>query len=102
MKIVIPKWYDLHAHFRQDEVLAFTVRDHVAMGCVGILAMPNTKPPVAKVFEGDPLDCWSVERYRQQLMEASEGAFNDVIVALYLTADTTPAMIANGAEAGTC
>lgn len=97
----MPKWYDLHTHFRQDDTVLATVKDHVAMGCVGALAMPNTKPPVGKVFEGDDVaDYKSVEQYRAEIMAASNGAFKEVIVPLYITKDTTHEMIEKGAKAG--
>lgn len=100
MKIKLPKWYDLHAHFRQDALLPFMVADHLKMGCAGILAMPNTKPPVAKVFRADPLPCWSIEDYRALIEDAGGAAFSEIIVPLYLTRDTTAAMIEKGAESG--
>jgi dihydroorotase len=92
-QIELPQWYDLHTHFRQDDVLPATVADHVAMGCAGALAMPNTKPPLT--FPA------MVRDYRQQVLNAANGAFLDVIVPLYLNADTTPAMIAQGVKDGT-
>lgn len=76
------------------------IQAHLAMGCAGVLAMPNTKPPVAKVFDTDPGDGWSIESYRAQLMKAGADAFEHVITPLYLTRETTPAMIAAGANAG--
>jgi dihydroorotase len=98
--IQIPKWFDLHAHFRQGEMMARLIADHLKMGCAGILAMPNTKPPVAKVFKDDALAYWSIEEYRDQLMAAGADAFDTVITPLYLTKDTTPQMIEQGAKAG--
>lgn len=100
MRIELPKWYDLHAHFRQDELVEPLVRDHVKMGCVGILAMPNTKPPVAKVLKSDPLPYWSIETYKAQLEAAGQGDIKEVIVPLYITKDTTPEMIEEGAKSG--
>jgi dihydroorotase len=101
IRFTLPKWYDLHTHFRQDETLSATVKDHVAMHCAGALAMPNTKPPIGKVFEADEVANYkSVEAYRAEVMEAAGGAFDEVIVPLYLTSDTTPDMIEAGAKAG--
>ncbi|PJB73775.1 MAG: dihydroorotase [Alphaproteobacteria bacterium CG_4_9_14_3_um_filter_47_13] len=100
MKIKLPKWYDLHAHFRQGDIMPFMIKDHLAMGCAGILAMPNTKPPVAKVFKKYPLPYWSIEDYLEQLRQAGGHAFEDIIVPLYLTKDTTAAMIEDGAKSG--
>lgn len=100
-QFTLPHWYDLHTHFRQDETVLACVQDHVAMGCIGALAMPNTKPPVGKVFEKDAVaDYMSVEKYRSDIMAASGGAFKDVIVPLYLTKDTTAEMIEKGAASG--
>ncbi|MGB4058091.1 MAG: hypothetical protein WBK77_08420 [Alphaproteobacteria bacterium] len=96
----LPKWYDLHAHFRQAELIKPLIADHLAMGCAGILAMPNTKPPVAKVFKKDPAECWSIEEYAEMLKNAGGDRFGSVIVPLYLTAATTPAMIEEGARIG--
>jgi len=100
MHLELPKWYDLHAHFRQDDLIKPLVQNHVAMGCVGILAMPNTKPPVAKIFKNDALPYWSVEEYKEKLTDAADGALSEVIVPLYLTKDTTPDMIEEGAKSG--
>jgi dihydroorotase len=100
MKLVLPKWYDLHVHVRQGANLKAYVEAQIAMGCAGILAMPNTKPPVGKIFESDPLPYWSIETYLKTVKDAASGAFDDVIVPLYLTKDTTPAMIEAGAQSG--
>jgi dihydroorotase len=103
LSLTLPKWYDLHAHFRQgDALISALLKDHAAMGCAGLLAMPNTKPPLAKVHDNDDGDCWSIEGYKTQLIELSNGAFdtNSVIVPLYLTQNTTPEMIEAGAKSG--
>lgn len=99
-KITLPKWYDLHAHFRQGDIIPRLISDHLSMGCAGILAMPNTKPPVGKIYRDDPLPYWSIEEYREMLMEAGADAFDAVITPLYLTKDTTPDMIELGAKSG--
>jgi dihydroorotase len=96
----LPRWYDLHAHFRQGDIIPYLIKDHLAMGCAGILAMPNTKPPVSKVLKSDPADGWSIEEYLEMLRRAGGDAFDDIIVPLYLTAATTPAMITAGAKSG--
>ncbi len=70
------------------------------MGCAGILAMPNTKPPVAKVLKSDAGADWSIEEYLSQLRAAGGDKFSDIIVPLYLSANTTPQMIAQGAASG--
>lgn len=100
MKLTLPKWYDLHVHLRQDDLVAPLVAAQIEMGCCGFLAMPNTKPPLAKVFKDDPLEYWCVEGYVDLLKSLSGEALQDVIVPLYLTKDTTPKMIENGAKAG--
>ncbi len=100
MKLELPRWYDLHAHFRQGPMMPGLIADHIKMGCAGILAMPNTKPPVAKVLKADAGDCWSIEEYSDMLFAAGADAFDDVIIPLYLTGNTTPAMIEAGAKSG--
>lgn len=100
IQVILPKWYDLHTHFRQGEAVSGYISDHLAMGCVGALAMPNTKPPVAVVFENDEGEYWSIERYRRDLLDAGAAAFDAFITPLYLTKDTTPEMIEKGAAAG--
>ncbi len=100
MRLVLPKWYDLHVHFRQGAVMEDYIKAHLSMGCAGVLAMPNTKPPVAKIFEADLLPYWSIEAYRDMLLKAGGDGFSALIVPLYLTRDTTPAMIEAGARSG--
>lgn len=100
MKLELPKWYDLHAHFRQGDIMPHLIKDHLAMGCAGILAMPNTKPPVGKINDSDGGDYWSLEAYLEMLMRAGADQFKTVIVPLYLTQDTTPEMIERGAKTG--
>ena len=72
---------------------------HLKMGCAGVLAMPNTRPPVARVT-GDTDEVWSIEQYRGMLEDAGADGFEKVIVPLYLTRATTPAMVAQGRAAG--
>lgn len=100
MQLTLPKWYDLHAHFRQGDIIPTLIKDHLAMGCAGMLAMPNTQPPVGKIFKNDDLPYWSIEEYRVMLIEAGADAFDNFITPLYLTQDTTTEMIEKGAEAG--
>lgn len=100
MKIILPRWYDLHTHIRQDELMSPVMASQIAMGCVGILAMPNTKPPVAKVLKSDPLPYWSIQEYLEMLKKAGGDQLQDIIVPLYLTKDTTPQMIEAGAKSG--
>ncbi len=100
MRLVLPKWFDLHAHFRQGPNMARYLADHRAMGCAGVLAMPNTKPPVATLSGPGSDRVWSIESYRADLLAAGADAFEQVIVPLYLTRETTPEMIAAGAASG--
>ncbi len=100
-EFTLPKWYDLHTHFRQGEVLSSYIMAHIDMGCAGALAMPNTKPPTAVVFEKDENgEYWSIERYMRDLCAAGADKFQELIVPLYLTKDTTPDMIEKGAASG--
>ncbi|MEO0414236.1 MAG: hypothetical protein AAF226_04690, partial [Verrucomicrobiota bacterium] len=100
MKLTLPKWFDLHTHFRQGENVPLYVSDHVAMGCAGALAMPNTLPPVAKVSGENTESAWSIESYYDLLMQAGAASFEQLIVPLYLTKQTTVADIENGAKSG--
>lgn len=100
MKITLPKWYDLHTHLRQDELLGPIVQSQLDMGCCGVLAMPNTKPPVAKIHKSDDLPYWCIEGYLELIQNSGGDAFDDVIVPLYITKDTDAAMIEAGAKAG--
>ncbi len=97
----LPKWYDLHTHFRQGDAMVAYIQAHLDMGCVGALAMPNTQPPTAVVFESDERGQYrSIERYMRDIRKAGGDRFDELIVPLYLTKDTTPSMIYEGAEDG--
>ncbi|MDF1862192.1 MAG: amidohydrolase family protein [Verrucomicrobiales bacterium] len=98
--LTLPKWYDLHTHFRQGANVRHYIADHLAMGCAGALAMPNTQPPVALVTGPDTASAWSIESYRDILLQAGADTFDQLIVPLYLTRDTTPRMIEQGASSG--
>lgn len=100
MKLTLPLWYDLHAHIRQGAPMKAYLAAHKAMGCAGLLCMPNTRPPVGKITEKDPLPYWSIEGYQKMIRDAGGDAFSVVLVPLYLTKDTTPQMIAEGASSG--
>ena len=101
IEITLPKWYDLHTHFRQGASVPAYIQAHLDMGCAGALAMPNTKPPTAVVFESEENgEYWSIERYRRDLMGAGADQFDVLFTPLYLTKDTTPEMIAKGAQSG--
>lgn len=98
--LTLPKWMDLHAHFRQGPEMAAYLEAHRQMGCNGILAMPNTRPPVARVSGAAEADSWSVESYHRDMMAAGGDVFDHIIIPLYLTAQTTPQMIEEGAKSG--
>ncbi len=66
----LPKWYDLHTHFRQGGGMPAYIQAHLDMGCAGALAMPNTQPPAAVVFEGEEGEYWSIERYAHDLRKS--------------------------------
>lgn len=102
IEFTLPKWYDLHAHFRQGAPMESYISAHKAMGCAGVVAMPNTSPPVALVFETDErnTEYWSIERYDRDLCDAGGQDFDALIVPLYLTQHTTPEMILKGAQSG--
>lgn len=96
----VPYWYDLHVHVRQGVALEAYIKAQLEMGCRGILAMPNTKPPVTRV-SGLPDDTgWSIEFYRDLILKAGGDAFDQLIIPLYLSAETTPDMIEKGARSG--
>ncbi len=100
LRFTLPCWHDLHAHFRQGGLLQPLLQAHLDMGCAGILAMPNTSPPVAKIFRSDAAPWWSIEEYLEMLYAGGGERFDSIIIPLYLTQDTTPAMIAAGAKSG--
>lgn len=73
---------------------------HLAMGCAGVTAMPNTRPPVGKIFESDDLPYWSIETYRDSILKNGGDVFDFINIPLYLTKDTTAGMIEVGAKSG--
>ena len=101
MILTLPKWFDLHTHFRQGPAMAAYVQAHLDMGCAGALAMPNTQPPVSRVSGPALADGWSIESYASELRAAGASGFEELIVPLYLTRQTTTAMIREGAASGT-
>lgn len=100
MTLTLPRWFDLHTHFRQGPAVASYVQAHLDMACAGALAMPNTQPPVSRVSGTPQADGWSIESYSAELRTAGAAAFEQLIVPLYLTRQTTAAMIAEGAKSG--
>ena len=100
MTLDLPKWFDLHTHFSQGAAVPAYVQAHLEMGCAGALAMPNTKPPVARVSGEAADDSWSIEQYVADLRAAGAEAFEQLIVPLYITRNTSAAMIAEGVASG--
>ena len=100
MKFTLPKWYDLHVHFRQDAPMADYIQAHINMGCCGTLAMPNTQPPATHVSGQNTDEYWTISSYLDMIQAAGGSAFEDIIVPLYLTKQTTPEMIIEGAKSG--
>ncbi len=96
--LTLPKWFDAHMHARQGSLIAPIVQSQIDMGCYAMLAMPNTKPPVSKIYDADMGDGWSIERYRKMIVDA--GFDGHLITPLYLTKDTTAQMIVEGAKSG--
>lgn len=100
-EFTLPKWYDLHTHFRQGDAMSAYIQAHLDMGCAGALAMPNTSPPTAVLLQAEETDqYWSIERYMRDLRSAGGDQLDELIVPLYLTKDTSAAMIRQGAETG--
>ena len=100
-QFTLPKWYDLHTHFRQGEIMSAYIQAHLDMGCAGALAMPNTMPPASVLLQvEESAESWSVERYVRDLKTAGADQFDQLIVPLYLSKQTTADMIYQGAESG--
>lgn len=100
MTLTLPKWFDLHTHFRQGPAVGSYIKAHRDMGCAGALAMPNTQPPVSRVSGAAQADGWSIESYLAELRAAGADMFEQLIVPLYLTRHTTARMIEEGATSG--
>jgi dihydroorotase len=100
MTLTLPKWFDLHTHFRQGPAMPAYIQAHLDMGCAGALAMPNTQPPVSRVSGAAQDDSRSIESYSAELRAAGADAFEQLIVPLYLTRQTTESMIRDGAASG--
>lgn len=80
--------------------MAAYVRAHLEMGCAGVVAMPNTKPPVSRLEGLGDATGWSIEQYLTMIKAAGGEAFQSIIVPLYLTVETTPEMIESGSAKG--
>jgi dihydroorotase len=100
LSLTLPKWFDAHTHVRQAGLIEPIIKSQLDMGCYAILAMPNTKPPVAKVHENDHGTCWSIEDYRSQIKNAGGDALDHLMTPLYITRETTAQMVEDGAKSG--
>ena len=100
LSLDLPKWYDLHTHFRQGPSMAAYIKAHLEMGCAGVIAMPNTKPPVSLISGPGNERAWSIEQYMEMVRQAGGDAFQCLIVPLYLTKDTSPSLIDEGSASG--
>ena len=96
----IPYWYDLHTHLRQDEILPVVINSHINAKCAGLLAMPNTVPPVAKLFQSDNEPYMSIEEYQDIILMHTKDQIEYLITPLYLTKKTTPELIIKGVHTG--
>lgn len=76
------------------------LKAHLQMGCAGALAMPNTQPPVSRINGPASPEAWSIESYSNDLHQAGASTFEQLIVPLYLTPQTTADMIHQGADSG--
>lgn len=96
----IPYIFDPHAHFRQPPDMKHFIKAHLDMCCASVVTMPNPIPVVKYVFGPQQPDGRSIESYTQEIIDNGGDAFENIIVPLYLTADTTPEVILAGARAG--
>ena len=80
--------------------MAAYLRAHCEMGCEGIVAMPNTVPPVSRVTGEGTGEYWTIQGYLEALKANGGDAFETLIVPLYLTRHTTAEMIEQGAASG--
>ncbi len=96
----VPRWFDLHTHFRQGPSLRTYISDHLSMGCAGALAMPNTIPPMSRIAGPETKEARSIESYQAELKDAGAHAFEKLITPLYLTRETTAADIHEGKKSG--
>jgi dihydroorotase len=62
--------------------------------------MPNTLPPESRDSGPATADSWSIQSYRNDLLSAGADAFEQLIIPLYITRNTTAAMILEGKASG--
>ena len=68
-KIIMPRWDNWHAHFRQDKLLPFMIHQFMQQRMGRVIAMPNTRPAIltadqAIQYQKD-INTW-VEHYHNQ------------------------------------
>ncbi len=86
-RFTIPRPYDLHVHWRDDDRTALAV-PHTVAQCAGAVVMPNLVPPVRTVAD--------VDAYLSRLSPYLTEGFAPMMT-LYLTDDTTVEDIAAAA-----
>ena len=88
--LIIRQPDDWHIHLRDKQALALTVND-AARQFERVLVMPNLNPPVTGVE--------LAQAYRQRILDALESGLSiDPKMALYLTDQTTEAMVLAAAQ----
>ena len=98
LSFILPKWFDAHTHLRQGGLIRPILKSQIDMGCYAVLAMPNTKPPIATLQKGDDDHFWNIENYRDMIL--SQGVIDHLLTPLYLTKITNTTMIEKGAKSG--
>ena len=90
LTLQLPRWFDLHTHFRQGENVTAYIRDHLAMGCAGALAMPNTSPAgVPGFLEKIWRTVGPLKNTEPRSSKRGAKQFEQLLVPLYLTGSTT-------------
>ena len=93
--VTIPRPFDAHVHLRQPDGLMPYVLPFTAKVCSRAVVMPNTTPPIL-TGEDACRYSWPIERVAA---ENAHGQF-EPLMAIYLTAATTPEMIVAARECG--
>jgi dihydroorotase len=100
LSFTLPHWFDFHTHLRQGALMGPIIQSQIDMGCYGMLAMPNTRPIVGNVTDTNDNDYWSIQTYRDMIMDAGGNQLDHVITPIYLHNDLTPKDIEDGAKSG--
>lgn len=95
-RVIISRLFNLHAHFRQKEVLEFMVRQFIRAGFSVVQAMPNTRPAI---LTGEDAIRYEKEIYEVVNKVGSRHKFA-VIVSMQITEATTPQMIEDALRCG--